>query len=137
MATTVLTNAYISIAANVLSTNGNQIAVDTQAADLTSTTFGSTWDTAVVGLLNASGNITFVQDFAAAGLDSIMWALFIARAAVAFEFRADAGTVTTSNPKYTGSLLVLSWPPLGNSVGELATVKCNFKVTGAITRGTS
>lgn len=137
MAVAVLTNAYINISSNIVSTNSNQIAVDIGAADVESTTFGSVWETHLVGLLNASGNIGFVQDFAVSGLDSIMWALFIARAAVSFEFRGDAGAVSTSNPKYTGNLLILGWPPLGNSIGELATVKMPFKVSGAITRATS
>ena len=132
---TVLTDAYISIAGNVLSDHGNKIELPVQVEEKETTAFGQTWKTRTGGLKDASVSISFIQDYVASNLDQIMWALI--GTVVAFEVRPTSGTVTTSNPKYTGSLFIKEWKPIMGSVGDLATVDVSFPTSGTVTRGTS
>lgn len=136
MAILALKDAYISINSQVWSSSANHLEINAAIEDLDKTTFGATWKGHLGGLIDGSGSITFLQDFAAAGLDSVFWTLFIAGANVPCEFRPTSGAVSTSNPKYTGSILLKNWSPIGNSVGELAAVKMDFAVDGALTRAT-
>jgi hypothetical protein len=64
-----------------------------------------------------------------------MWALF--GTVTTFEVRLSNTVVGTSNPKYTGSVLVRQWSPINGSVGDVAEVSVTFPSSGVITRGTS
>ena len=132
---TVLTDAYISINANVLSDHGNKVEIPVKVDVKDATAFGQTWKVKRGGLKDGNLNITFIQDYVAANLDEIMWALV--GTVVTFEIRPTSGTVTTSNPKYTGSILINEWKPLVGKVGDLVEVDVSFETSGTVTRGTS
>jgi len=87
------------------------------------------------GLESGSVGITFKNDYAAAALDSVMWAL--RRTVVTWTARADAGAVTTSNPQYGGSVLINKWTPISGNVGDVAEVDVSFPLSGPMTRVTS
>jgi hypothetical protein len=53
------------------------------------------------------------------------------------EVRADQGAASTSNPKYTGSILINGWNPITGSVGDEATVSMGFPTSGAVARAVS
>ena len=128
---TVLTDAYISINSNVLSDHGNKVEIPIKVEDKDATTFGQTWHVRRGGLKDGNLNITFVQDYVAANLDEIMWALL--GTVVPFEIRATSGTVTTSNPKYTGNILVEQWKPIIGKVGDLVEEDVSFPTSGTVT----
>lgn len=134
-APTVLTDAYISINSNVISDHGNKVEIPVKVEAKEATTFGQTWKVRRGGLKDGNLNITFLNDFVAANLDEIMWALV--GTVVPFEIRATSGTVTTSNPKYTGSILIEEWTPITGKVGDLVEVDVSFPTSGTVTRGTS
>lgn len=132
---TVLTDAYISINGTTVSDHGNKVELPVKVDEKKTTTFGQTYDTFVGGLKSASLKISFLNDFVAAQLDSFFWPLL--GTVVTFEIRATSGSVTTSNPKYTGSILINSWTPISGSVGDLVQVDVDFLTSGTVTRGTS
>lgn len=136
MAKMVLLAEYVSINANDLKTwNAKaELAVEVEEKDVT--TYASLgWKEVLGGLKSGNTQLEFKQDFAAAALDAIMWPLL--GTVVPFEFRADQGAVSTSNPKYTGFVLIKEWNPLTGSVGDEATAKVQFPTSGAVTRATS
>lgn len=87
------------------------------------------------GLEDSDVGITFKNDYAAAALDATMWA--IRRSVVTWKARADAGAVTTSNPQYSGSILINKWTPISGSVGDVAEVDVTFPGSGPMVRATS
>jgi hypothetical protein len=87
----------------------------------------------VPGVLSASLAIEFVDDFANGLLDDLQWALLIGRAAVTFEVRPTSAVVGTSNPKFTGSLIV-NGHQVGGAHGSLAGKSVTYPITGAVTR---
>jgi len=132
---TVLTDAYISINANVVSDHGNKVTINAEVEELETTTFGQTWKTRVGGLKDGSIDISFIQDYVAANLDSIFWPLL--GTVVAFEIRPTSSAASTSNPKYTGSVLIIKWAPISGDVGKLAALDVSFPTTGTVTRATA
>lgn len=135
MAAFMLNDAYVSIGGNVLSTYVTSVSVNAEVEELDDTAMGDTWRSKIAGLKTGTITVEFNQDVAAGLLDAIMWPLLGTSAA--FEIRPTSSAVSTSNPKFTGSVIVTQWAPLGNSVGELAKVSVTFPVAGAITRATA
>jgi len=117
VATDILDNAYISLAANVLSTKGNQVEITYESQTVDDTTFADTTRSNKHSLFNWSITIKFVQDFAASNLDSILFPLI--GTTIAIEIRTDAGSVGAANPKYTGNGMITSYPILAGDVGSL------------------
>lgn len=126
-----------------LAINGNTLNEYTKKAELTVevedkdvTNYASAgWKEVLGGLKSAELSCEFLQDFAATELDSIMWPLL--GTVVSFVVRADQGAVSTSNPSYSGSILINGWNPIEGSVGDEATVSVGFPTSGAVTRTTA
>ena len=132
----VLLDAQLAINASDLTQWCAKVELEDEFEDKETTTFASGKAKEYLGgLESGSVGITFKNDFAAAALDSIMWAL--RRTVVAFTCRADAGAVTTSNPQYGGSILINKWTPISGSVGDVAEVDVTFPLSGPMTRVTS
>jgi hypothetical protein len=132
----VLTAEYLSINANVLNayTRKAELTVEVEEKDVTNYASAG-WKEVLGGIKSAGLAVEFLQSFTAAELDAIMWPLL--GTVVPFEVRADQAVVGTSNPKYTGSVLINGWSPLTGSVGDEATVSQEFPTSGAVTRATA
>jgi hypothetical protein len=138
MAKMVLKAAYLDLSGNNLSTYASKIELKAEVEDKDVTTFGSSgWKESLTGLFSGGLSIGFKQDVAAGLLDAIMWPLFIAGALVTFEVRLSNAAVGTSNPKFTGSVLLKEWNPIGGSVGDVAEVDVTYPTSGVITRATA
>jgi hypothetical protein len=136
MAKQVLLQSYISLNASDLSAYCSKIELSVEVEDKDTTTFGSAgWTEVLGGLKSAELSLTFKQDVAASAIDSILWPLL--GTVVAFETRLNNAAVGTSNPKYTGSVLVKEWAPINGSVGDVAEVDVSYPTTGAVTRATA
>lgn len=132
----VLTAEYLSINATVLHeyTRKAELTVEVEEKDVTNYASAG-WKEVLGGIKSAGLAVEFLQDLAATKLDSIMWPLL--GSVVAFEVRGDQAAVGTSNPKYTGNILINGWSPLTGSVGDEATVSQDFPTSGAVTRATA
>ena len=76
--------------------------------------------------------LDFNQDFDAGQLDALMWPLVGTN--VALVIRPDSAAVGAANPQFTGNAILMSYPPLGNSVGELATGSITLEGNGPLVR---
>lgn len=136
MAKMVLLAQYLSLNATDLSDYTRKAEVTIEVEDKDVTTYGSLgWKVVLGGLKSGELSIEFLQDVAATKIDSIMWPLL--GTVVPFEVRADSAAVGTSNPKYTGSVLIKGWNPLEGSVGDEASVGVTYPTSGAVTRATA
>lgn len=133
----VLTASYLAIPVGTdLSAYTSKVEVAAEIEDKDVTTFASLgWKTLLGGLKSGSVAITFKNDITDNLLDEIMWAIF--GTVTTFEVRAINTSATSSNPKYTGNLLVKSWTPISGSVGDVNEQSVTYPTSGAITRGTS
>lgn len=87
------------------------------------------------GLESFGAALTLNQDYDAAALDDVMWAL--RRSTVTFSARAQQSAVTTSNPQYSGKLVITKWVPIAGNVGDVAEVEVSFPGSGPLARATS
>ncbi|MEV0227980.1 hypothetical protein [Nonomuraea sp. NPDC050786] len=138
MAKMVLLASFLSIAGNDLSDRTSKVELVAEIEDKDVTTFASNgWKEVTGGLASGSLAAGFKQDYAPAELDALLWPLFLTRSPQTFEVRADNAAVGASNPKYTGTVLIKSWKPVGGSVGDVAEVEVTWPTSGAITRATA
>lgn len=136
MAVMVLTDAFVSINGVDLSDHVKSVTIDYSAEMLDDTVMGATTRTNKGGLKNWSIEIEFFQDFAASEVDATLFPLVGSTFTVIV--RPVNGTaVGATNPNFTGTGILESYPPLGNAVGELATTSITIQPAGALSRATS
>jgi len=103
--------------------------------EIETTAFGTAWRQRVGGgLKDASLSIDFHQDFGASSVDATLYPLFGSIATVVVT--PTSGSVTSSNPSYTGTFSVVSYSPIASNVGDLATLSVSWPSAGTVTRGT-
>lgn len=135
MAKFVATDYKVTINGTNLSTSLASVELPIEIDEQETTAFGSEWRTRIAGLKSGSITLEFHQDFASGALDSILWPLLGTNATVVVV--PTSGTVTSSNPSYTGTFLVNQYTPYASTVGDLATVSVTWSLTGALTRATA
>jgi hypothetical protein len=105
------------------------------AAQLDTTDFSSAgWVEVIGGLKSGQLALTFNDDVANTNVDDNLWALL--GTVVAFTVKPTSASVGSSNPSYSGNVLITSHA-LGGGVGELASKSITFPTSGAVTRAES
>lgn len=138
MAKMVLKASYIALATVDWSAFASKIELKAEVEEKDVTTFASGgWVEVLGGLFKAGLNIGWKQDVAAASLDSAMWTHFLTGTPIAFEVRLANSAVSTSNPRWTGLVLVKEWSPIAGSVGDVAGHDVSWPTSAAVTRATS
>lgn len=135
MATFAVTNAYLTVGGTDLSDHVRSISINISAEDLDDTAMGDSWHSRLAGLKDFSVNVEFNQDFAASNVEATIWGAFATSAAIAFN--PASSTTSTTNPRYSGNVIITDATPIDSSVGELATVSYTWPGSGALTRATS
>jgi hypothetical protein len=131
----VATDYKVTINGTNLSTSLASVELPIEIDEQETTAFGSEWRTRIAGLKSGSITLEFHQDFASGALDSILWPLLGTNATVVVV--PTSGTVTSSNPSYSGAFLVTQYTPYASTVGDLATVSISWPLTGVLTRATA
>jgi hypothetical protein len=131
----VATDYRVTINGGTVSSSLASVELPIEIDEQETTAFGSEWRTRIAGLKSGSITLEFHQDFAAGALDSILWPLLGTNATVTVV--PTSGSVTSSNPSYSGAFLVTSYTPYASTVGDLATVSVTWPLTGVLTRATA
>lgn len=112
------------------------VTLEFSAEEQDTTAFGTAgFRERIAGLKDGTLSIDFMQDFAVGSVDSYFWSNL--GSAVAVTLTPTSGSVSTSNPSYSGTVLVTGWSPMASSVGDLATVSVSYPTSGAWTRATA
>jgi hypothetical protein len=136
MALMTLTASYIALNGVDRSTWCSKVEVSVEVDEKDVTTFTSLgWKAVLGGLKSGSLALTLKNDLAVGSLDELMWAQF--GNVVTFEVRASNAVVGTSNPKYTGSVLIKNWTPISGSPGDVNEASYTYPTSGAVTRATA
>jgi hypothetical protein len=118
-----------------LSDHVSSVTLEITADEIVTTAMGDTFQSRTGGLKDGTLSIEFQQDFASSEVDATLFPLL--GTTTAFVVKPTSGSVSSTNPSYTGSVLVNSHSPVANGVGELATMSVSFPTSGTITRATS
>ncbi len=135
MAKFVATDYKVTINGVNLSTSLASVELPIEIDEQETTAFGSEWRTRIAGLKSGSITLEFHQDFGAGAIDATLWPLLGTNATVVVV--PTSGTVTATNPSYTGTFLVTQYTPYASTVGDLATLSVSWPLTGALTRATA
>lgn len=135
MAQLILEDAFVSVDGNDISSSVKSVTVNYSAEMQDDTTMGDDTKSNKGGLKNWSAEVELLQDFAAGELDSILFPLV--GTTVVVIFRPTSAAVGASNPNYTGNGTVESYPPLGGTVGDLASTTISIQPAGTLSRATS
>lgn len=137
MASLHFNDAYVSINAKDLSAFVKGVTINYSAEMLDETTMGDTTRKNKGGLFNWSIDVEFKQDFGATPAPDIDLFSLVGTTFTVIVRPVKATVVGATNPNYTGTGILESYPPLGNSVGDLATSAITIQSAGALSRATS
>lgn len=136
MAKFVATDYKITINGTDFSSSLAACTMDITSEEQDTTSFGRTFRTRIGGLKDGSVSLDFHQDFGAASVDATLFPLLGSQATVVVV--PTSGSVSATNPSYTGVFLVSQYSPFASNVGDLATLSVSWNAAGTagITRGT-
>ena len=129
-------DASVTINSVDLSDHIRSVTINYGAEILDKTAMGDSSRTRLAGLKDWSVDIEFNQDFAAAEVDATLFSL-VGSTDFTIAIRPTSTGASATNPNFNGRCLLETYPPLGNAVGELATVSITFQGDGDLTRGTT
>ncbi len=136
MATFVYTDASVVVNSVDLSDHVKSCTLNYEAEMLDDTVMGDTTRSNIAGLLNWSIDVEFLQDFAAAKVDATLFTL-VGAAAFTVTVKPTSASVSATNPSFSGSAVLESYPPMSGSVGDLETASATFRSAGTLARATS
>lgn len=135
MAKFVATTVKTTINGVDLSDHIAAVTIEETADEIETTAFGTEWRQRVGGgLKSANISIDFHQDFGANSVDATLSPLFGTIATVVVV--PTNGSVSATNPSWTGTYSVVSYSPIASNVGDLATLSVSWPSAGTVTRGT-
>lgn len=138
MAVLVFRNAFLLLGATVLSGRVQEISIDTGHEGVDPTMMGANTRLVKAGLKTWTVTITFGQDFAASQVDATLSTIYAANPPeAALEIRPDAGAVSATNPKWTGTGVLMSYTPLSGAVGDFLTAPVTFEAGSDLVRATA
>lgn len=135
MAVKVFTNALVTVNGVDLSDHVRAVTLNISADDVDTTAMSALgYRSRVAGLKEWSLDLEFNQDFAAGSVDATLWPIL--GTVVAVTVKPENAATSTTNPLYSGDVLVTGHTVLDGSVGDLATIGVSFPGAGALARST-
>lgn len=138
MATEILDNAFVEYDGTDLSSYVKSVTLSYEVETGDDTAMGDDTRSSLGGLKNWSAEVEFNQDYDAGAVDATLFPKVGSSGTLTL--RKDAGTASSTNPEYSGSAVLTSYPPLGGSVGDVHTTTASFVPGGSsptLTRSTS
>src|ERR1044072_9509984 len=111
------------------------VTLNVEAEDLEDTAMGDAYRSRIGGLKDWSVDVEFNQDFAASAVRvsffASLWTV------VKVTVGPTSAAIRSTNPEYSGSVLVNEYNPLDGSVGDLAPTSVSWPGAGALSRATT
>lgn len=126
MAKIVLKNCKIEVAGVDFSDHVSQVEIQLKKASIDTTNFSGGGKEQIAGLKDDEFTVSFQQDFAAASVDAVLYPLYDLETEFTVKVRPTASAISTSNPEYSGTCILLEYSPLAGKVGDLSDTKVKF-----------
>lgn len=116
-----------------LSTYTKSVSVSLEAAQQTTTNFGSgLFETNLAGIKSGSVTFSFNQDLAASQLYIIINTTLGGLGSLAYlDLKATSSARGATNPSLVAAMYLTSWPVISGAVGDVNTVDVTWRFTGA------
>jgi hypothetical protein len=135
MAKQVLTNVAVTYGtANTdISAYVTSITLSSSAAEVATTSMGSSAVTRIQGLIDNSITMELQQDYPT--IEKLFFDAFTAGTAVPMTVKPNGtAAASSSNPQYAFSVLPTAHEMIKGAIGDLATMSISFPISGAITK---
>ena len=135
MAKQVLTNVAVTYgtAATDISAYVTAITLSTTAAEVVTTSMGSSAVTRIQGLIDNSVTMELQQDYPT--IEKLFFDAFTAGTAVPMTVKPNGTAAASStNPQYAFSVLPTAHEMVKGAIGDLATMSITFPISGVITK---
>jgi hypothetical protein len=135
MAKQVLTNVVVTYgtAATDISQYVTSITLSSSAAEVATTSMGSSAVTRIQGLIDNSITMELQQDYPT--IEKLFFDAFTAGTAVPMTVKPNGtAAASSSNPQYAFSVLPTAHEMVKGAIGDLATMSISFPISGAITK---
>jgi hypothetical protein len=140
MAKTILKNCVIVVDGVDFSNHVSSVEINASKDDIDTTSFDGSGRERKGGLQDNSFVVNFQQDFDAASVDATLFPLWNTEPTDEFTvaIKPTTAAISTTNPEYSGTCILLEYSPLNGSVGELSETSVTFPVQrGTFTRDTT
>jgi hypothetical protein len=137
MSALVLTNGYVAIGGVDISEFVTSITISTSYDIFETTQVNDYSKKYVPGLAENKVSLEFIQDFDPTdGLEKIInsHVSSLLGTLQSMEIRPVNAGVSSSNPKYTFTVVVSEWTSINAAIGDLSTVSVTWPVSGDITK---
>ena len=135
MAKQVLTNVAVTYgtAATDISQYVTSITLSSSAAEVATTSMGSSSVTRIQGLIDNSITMELQQDYPT--IEKLFFDAFTAGTAVPMTVKPNGTAAASStNPQYAFSVLPTAHEMVKGAIGDLATMSITFPISGVITK---
>ena len=135
MAKQVLTNVAVTYgtAATDISQYVTSITLSSSAAEVATTSMGSSAVTRIQGLIDNSITMELQQDYPT--IEKLFFDAFTAGTAVPMTVKPNGtAAASSSNPQYAFSVLPVGYTPIHGAVGDLATFDITMPIDGGVTK---
>lgn len=107
------------------------------AAEVTTTDFGSAgWTEVIGGLKSGTVSLDFHSDFGVGAVSTALQPLLGTLGTVVI-IAGNGTAASASTPAYTATVLINSFTPVSGAVGDLSTFSVSFPTSGAIAYATA
>lgn len=131
----ILNDVQVSVNGVDLTPHVKSVTLNYEAEELDRTAMGDTARRRIGGLKDFNVQLNFNQDFDAGAVDATLFG--IVGTVVPVLITPRSGTVTATNPRYSGQVLVRRYSPIDGSVGDLGEAMTELPGDGVLARLTS
>lgn len=137
MAKFVATGTKVTLNGSDVSSSCARAELVINAAEVTTTDFGSAgWTEVIGGLKSGSVSLDFHADFGVSAVSSLFQPL-VGTIGTVVLIAANGTAASATTPAYTATVLINSFTPIAGAVGDLSTFSVTFPTTGAVSYATA
>ncbi len=137
MAKFIATGTKVTLNGNDLSSSCARAELVINAAEVTTTDFGSNgWTEVIGGLKSGQVSLDFHADYGTGAVSRIFQPL-VGTIGTVTVIAANGTAASQSTPAYTATVLINSFTPVSGAVGDLSTFSVTFPTTGEVTYATA
>ncbi len=137
MAKFIATGTKVSLNGSDLSSSCARAELVINAAEVTTTDFGSAgWTEVIGGLKSGQVSLDFHSDFGVGAVSTLFQPL-VGTIGTVVLIAANGTAASATTPAYTATVLINSFTPVSGAVGDLSTFSVTFPTTGAVSYATA
>lgn len=137
MAKFVATGTQVTLNGSDISGNVARAELVINSAEVTTTDFGSSgWTEVIGGLKSGSVSLDFHSDYGVGAVSTLLSDLVGTIGTVTL-IAANGTAASATTPEWTAEVLINSFTPVSGAVGDLSTFSVTFPTTGAVTYATA